>query len=147
MNSDRFHAASSSSDPDRRFSHNEIKPPKAAIVRVADAQDQPPVKQTISAVERLAWKVQLGCEYAAAGLLDLNMIMTGSAGICCWHNGGKPPATVIIGVLIAPQPVTCGVVGACLVGVPDLHKCLRHWSASRIEHEFYVFLPLGRVWK
>jgi hypothetical protein len=90
------------------FSHNEIKPSKATIVRVTDAQDQPSVKQTISAVQRLIWKVQLGGEDATTGLLDLDVIVAGSAGIGRRHNGGKPPATVTIGELIARRFRHCG---------------------------------------
>jgi hypothetical protein len=81
---------------------NEIKLSQAAVVRIAHAQDQPAVKQTIPAIQRLARKVQLGRKYAAAGLLDLEMIVAGSAGICSWHNCGEPPATNFIRVLIAP---------------------------------------------
>jgi hypothetical protein len=95
----------------KKFSHNEIKPPKSALVRATNAHDQSPVKQTISVVQALAREVQLGRKYAAMGLLDLDMIVAGSTGVCRRHNGGKPPATIIIGVLIAPQFVTFGVIG------------------------------------
>src|SRR6516164_10561099 len=90
----------------KRFSYNEIKPPKSTLVRATDAHDQSPVKQTILFVQALVRKVQLARKYATMGLLNLDMIVARSTGVCRWHNSGKPPATVIIGVLIAPQFVT-----------------------------------------
>src|SRR5262245_12556870 len=95
----------------KKFSHNKIKPPKSALVRTTNPHDQPPVKQTILVVQALVREVQLGRKYAATGLLNLDMIVPGSTGICCGHDSGKPPVTVIIGVLIAPQFVTFGVIG------------------------------------
>jgi hypothetical protein len=95
----------------KKFSHNEIKPPKSALVRTTNAHDQSPVKQTILFVQALVRKVQLARKYATMGLLNLDMIVARSTGVCRWHNSGKPPATIIIGVLLAPQFVTFGVIG------------------------------------
>ena len=47
-------------------------------------------------------EVQLGSEDATSRLLDLDVIVAGSASIGSRHNGGKRPATGAIGELIAP---------------------------------------------
>src|SRR5262249_41943526 len=125
---------------------NEIKPPKTVIVRAADVQDQSSVEQAVAAVQRFAWKIELGCEDATTGLLDLDVIVAGSAGIGSRHNGGEPPATSFIRVLITPQPVTRGVICTRVVVMPHLHERLWHRPAPRIKHKSantHPFAPRG----
>lgn len=93
------------------------------------------MKQPVSRVLRLFGKIKLGGEDAAAGTLDLEMEMAGTAGIEGRHDGVKPPPPLRVGELMTSQPEPHAVVVAVFVRMPDLDEAAGEWPAAIVEHE------------
>jgi len=114
---------------------DEIEPTESALVDVAEPHEQSCVKQAVASIPRLIREIQLGRQHRPTGPSNLDVNMSRAPGIETGHDGGKPPEAHVVRELMAPQFETLIVVCARLVGLPELHKRPRHWSASDVQDD------------
>jgi len=69
------------------------------------------------------------------GALDLEMEMTGTAGVERGHDSVEPPASLSISELMSAQAEPGTVIVAVFVGMPDLDEGPRERPAASVEDE------------
>src|SRR5499426_4519692 len=113
----------------------EIEASRQAAAGLGDFHQELAAEQAVAAVLRLAGKVELRRQHAAAGRLHLHVIVARAAFIGAGHHREEAVAPLGVGELMAAQAETGIVVVAGVVGMPEIDQRACDRPAAAREHE------------
>src|SRR5260370_40031270 len=109
-------------DPSLPHVEDKIEARREALARFCHAQHQIATEQAIAPVRGLVGKIELRGEHRPLRSLQLDVIVTGAAGIERGHDGAEAIAALAIGKEVAAIAEAGIVVFAALIGVPEIDE-------------------------
>src|SRR5262245_22704991 len=109
---------------------HKIEPRDEPIAGLGHSHHQFAAEQSVAAVHRLVWKIELGGEHALLRRLQLDVIVAGAAGIERRQDGAQAVAALGIGEQMPAIAKAGVVVLAALVGMPEVEERLRDRPAG-----------------
>src|SRR5215217_6710064 len=97
---------------------------------VAERQQQLRPEQLVLLIIWLAGKIELCRQIRPRRLLKLHMKMPGSAGIAAGDNRCEAIYPVVAGKLMPPTAVAVVIIGAVVIGMPEVDEHASQWHAG-----------------